>query len=230
MTRFRPGVRMTILVAVFIPLTVSLGIWQIDRAGQKRAIEEARMASYGALPLAEQRLTNAPAFARVRLEGRYEGAHQFLVDNHSLRGVPGYLVVTPFTTTGGQRVLVNRGWVAGPMSRDALPDVRAPEGRVKIIGSMWTPSSQTTDASVWASDWPLRVQQFDGKRMSEAVGGAIPMEFRLEEGESGGLEPIIIGEEMSAVRHLGYAVQWFAMALALSIGFVVLGIKRGRDK
>jgi len=230
MMRFRPGVRMTILVAVFIPLTVTLGIWQIDRAAQKRAIEEARMASYGALPFAEQQLTNAPAFARVRLEGRYEGAHQFLVDNHSLRGVPGYLVVTPFGTTGGQRVLVNRGWVAAPMSRDVLPEVHAPEERVKIIGAMWMPSSQTTDASVWAGGWPLRVQQFDGKRMSESVGGAIPIEFRLEEGEPGGFKPMILGEEMSAVRHVGYAVQWFALALALLVAFVVSGIRRGRGQ
>jgi len=230
MTRFHPGVRMTFLVAVFIPLTVSLGFWQIDRAAQKRTIEDARLESFGALPLTEQRLTSAPAYARVRLEGRYESAHQFLLDNRTRRGVPGYLVVTPFNTVGGQRVLVNRGWVAGPVSRDELPNAPAPEREVKIIGAMWAPSTSSTDAGSWARAWPLRVQKFDGKRMSEVIGGAIPMEFRLEEGEPGGLEPIILGEEMSAVRHLGYAVQWFAMALALSIAFVALGIRRGRGQ
>ncbi len=54
---------------LLIPLTVGLGFWQIDRAHQKRAIEEARLASFGALPIDEQRLADAPEFARVRLDG-----------------------------------------------------------------------------------------------------------------------------------------------------------------
>jgi cytochrome oxidase assembly protein ShyY1 len=29
---------------------------------------------------------------------------------------------------------------------------------------------------------------------------------------------------------MGYAVQWFAMAIALAIAYVVLGIRRGREQ
>ena len=93
---------MTLLVVVLVPVTVGLGFWQIDRGAQKRAIEEARLASYGALPVDESHLMTATALARVRIEGRYDGARQFLVDNRSQRGVPGYVVVTPFETVGGQ--------------------------------------------------------------------------------------------------------------------------------
>ena len=67
-------------------------------------------------------------------------------------------------------------------------------------------------------------------RMGEAVGGAIPIEFRLEEDQPGSLEPILLGEEMSSTRHIGYAVQWFAMAIALVAAYVVLGLRRGRDQ
>ena len=63
--------------------------------------------------------------------------------------------------------------------------------------------------------------------MSEALGGAVAMEFRLEEDQPGSLEPIVLGEEMSATRHIGYAVQWFAMTIALVIAYVVLGVRRG---
>ena len=65
--------------------------------------------------------------------------------------------------------------------------------------------------------------------MSETLGGAIPMEFRLEEGEPGSLEPIVLGEEMSSTRHVGYAAQWFAIATALVVAFGVLGLRRGRE-
>jgi surfeit locus 1 family protein len=229
-TRFRPGLRMTILVVCLIPLTVRLGYWQIDRAAEKRAIEDARLASFGALPVGEDRLADAPPFARVRLEGTYDGARQFLVDNHTRHGAPGYVVVTPFDTVGGKRLLVDRGWIAAPESRSELPAAPAPDGHVRIVGVLWSASSATVDGSAWNDGWPKRVGQFDGKRMSAEIGGTIPDEFRLEEDQPGSLEPIVLGEEMSATRHMGYAVQWFAMAIALAIAYTVLGFRRGREQ
>ncbi len=227
MARFRPGLRMTILVALFVPLTFGLGFWQLDRAAQKRAIEEARLASYGALPLDEHQLRSADAFSRVRIEGDYDGAHQFLIDNNTRKGVSGYAVVTVFETIGGQRLLVNRGWTAAPVSREQLPEVPVPEGRVRVTATRWSPSSASTDTSAWGTTWPMRVQHFDGERMSRMASAALPTEWRLEEGQPGSLAPIIIGAEMSASRHTGYAVQWFAMAAALVALFVVLGLRRG---
>jgi surfeit locus 1 family protein len=212
MARFRPGVRMTILVAVFVPLTVALGFWQIDRGAQKRAIEEARLASFGALPIDENLLEKAPPYARVRVEGRYDGQHQFLVDNHTRHGVPGYVVITPFDSIGGRRLLVNRGWVEAPESRSVLPTVATPK-----------------DTSNWDDHWPKRIEQFDAHRISDVVKATVPIEFRLEEDQPGSFEPIVLGEEMSSTRHIGYAVQWFAMAIALAIAYGVLGVRRGRE-
>lgn len=220
---------MTLLVVVVVPLTVSLGFWQIDRGAQKRTIEDARLASYGALPVDEAHLMDAPAFSSARVEGRYDGERQFLVDNRSQRGMAGYVVVTPFDSVGGRRLLVDRGWIAAPASRSELPDVPPPSGVVKIMGILWAASATTRDTSVWSESWPKRVEQFDADRMSEAVGDAMPMEFRLEEGQPGSLEPILLGEEMSSARHIGYAVQWFAMAAALVVAYVTLGVRRGRE-
>lgn len=230
MRRFRPGLRMTALVALLIPLTVSLGFWQIDRAGQKRAIEEARLASYGALPIDENQLADAPPFARIRFRGRYDGAHQFLLDNSTRHGAPGYLVVTPFETASGRRVLVNRGWVAAPVSRAEIPDPGAPDGDTRIVAVVWSASEASRDASEWGGGWPKRIERFDGRRMSESVLASIGSEFRLEDDQPGALEPIVLGEEMSATRHIGYAVQWFSMAIMLLIAFVVLGLRRGREQ
>jgi len=220
---------MTIFVAVFIPLTVALGFWQIDRGAQKRAIEDARIASFGALPVDETRLEDAPPYARVRVEGRYDGQHQFLVDNHTRHGVPGYVVITPFDSVGGRRLLVNRGWVEAPASRSELPNVPVTDADVRIVGSLWTASATTKDTSAWDGRWPKRIEQFDAARIGEAANASRPVEFRLEEDQPGSLEPIVLGEEMSSTRHFGYAVQWFAMAVALVVAYVVLGIHKGRE-
>ena len=220
---------MTIFVAVFVPLTVALGFWQIDRGAQKRAIEDARLASFGALPVDEGKLDDAPPYARVRIEGRYDGQHQFLVDNHTRHGVPGYVVITPFDSVGGRRVLVNRGWIEAPPSRSQLPDAPVPDANTRIIGSLWTASATTKDTSAWDDHWPKRIEQFDARRIGALVQATVPLEFRLEEDQPGSLEPIVLGEEMSSTRHIGYAVQWFAMAIALVVAYVVLGIRAGRE-
>ncbi|HTO56764.1 MAG TPA: SURF1 family protein [Pseudomonadales bacterium] len=220
---------MTIFVAVFLPLTIALGFWQIDRGAQKRAIEDARLASFGALPLDEGKLDEAPPYARVRIEGRYDGQHQFLVDNHTRHGVPGYVVITPFDSVGGRRVLVNRGWIEAPSSRSQLPEVPVSDATVRIVGSLWIASATTKDSSEWDDHWPKRIEQFDARRIGALVHATVPLEFRLEEDQPGSLEPIVLGEEMTSTRHIGYAVQWFAMASALVIAYVVLGIRRGRE-
>lgn len=228
MGRFRPGLRITVLVAVLLPTAIALGFWQLDRAAQKRALEDARLASYGALPLDEEKLTAAGDFARVRLTGQYDAEHQFFVDNHTRHGVSGYLVVTRFNTVGGHSVLVNRGWIAAPPTRDEIPIATPPEGDVRIDTTRWPDVRRSVAAStdVWEAAWPKRVQYPDIGRMAAACA-ALPMELRLDDGQAGSLEPIVVGEEMTPARHLGYAVQWFGLAAALAIAFIVVGFKQG---
>jgi len=225
MGRFRPGIKMSIAVVVLLPLTIALGFWQLHRAAEKRALEDARLASFGTLPMDEARLEGASEYARFRLTGRFDTVRQFLVDNHSRHGVPGYLVVTPFDTTGGRRVLVTRGWVAAPVSRDDLPAIDVGLDVVTIEAVRWGREAPTTSAEEWTTTWPKRVQHIEVARMANAVG-ALPIELRLDEGQPGSLEQIVPGEEMTPARHVAYAVQWFGMALALAVAFTVFGFAR----
>jgi surfeit locus 1 family protein len=226
MGRFRPGVKMTVAVVLLLPLTIALGFWQLQRAAEKRALEEARLASYGTLPLDERRLGGSDDYSRFRLRGRFDTGRQFFVDNHSRHGTSGYLVVTPFETVGGQRLFVNRGWVAAPQSRATLPIVVAPSDAVSIEVTRWRTGGPTGSNDEWTRGWPKRVQNIDLPRMAEAVGGAVPIEFRLDDGQPGSLEQIVVGEEMTPARHTAYAAQWFGMAVALLVAFIVFGLTR----
>jgi cytochrome oxidase assembly protein ShyY1 len=218
------------LVAVLVPTAIALGFWQLDRAAQKQALENARLASYGALAVDEEGLAAAPDFARVRFTGHYDSAQQFFVDNHTRHGVSGYIVVTRFDTAGGRSVLVNRGWIAAPQMREEFPSAPPPLGEVRIDTTRWPNARQSVAASTdtWEASWPKRVQYLDIARMA-AASGAMATELRLDDGQAGSLEPILIGEEMTPARHLGYAVQWFGLAAAVTIAFVVLGFKHGKE-
>ena len=72
--------------------------------------------------------TASIASRAIELSGTFEPWHQFLLDNRSHAGQPGYEVLTPFLTADGRRMLVNRGWVPFGGYRDRLPDVSHGDG------------------------------------------------------------------------------------------------------
>src|SRR6202034_3263269 len=74
--------------------------------------------------LGQRPIAALPRYAQVRLQGSYDGAHQFLLDNMSHNGQPGYEVLTPLRLNDGRIVVVNRGFVPLTASRRQLPDVR----------------------------------------------------------------------------------------------------------
>ncbi len=90
---------------------------------QAGALGRVRSRHAGATPLGTRNFDTFDRFARLELNGEFEPAHQFLLDNRSHAGQPGYEVLTPFRALDGRRVLVNRGWVPFGGYRERLPDV-----------------------------------------------------------------------------------------------------------
>lgn len=214
--RWKTRWQINCFVAVCLPLTLGLGAWQLERAETKVELRDAyfeRMAAEAAAPQAEPLM-----FERVLLVGRFEGT-SFLVDNQVHQGRAGYWVVSSFLDESGSRYLVNRGWLAASSDRGVLPEVTVP-GMVSTIGVVWPDTGliPLLEDDAWASDWPKRVQRLNAPRMAALVE-AEPFEIRLEPGQPGGLTAITIGTSLSPDRHLGYAVQWFGLALVLVCGY-----------
>ena len=82
---------------------------------------------------------DAPRFQRVMLRGYYDSEHQFLLDNISHEGKPGYQVLTVLRLADGSGLLVNRGWLPFAGYRDRLPDIAfaAPES-LRLTGRLST--------------------------------------------------------------------------------------------
>src|SRR5690606_19802364 len=113
------------LALVGIGLFCTAGFWQLGRSHEKAALY-ARFAAGDEVPV----LTGLPPdaaldenlYRRLRVQGRYEGARQVLLDNMVHDSRPGYQVLTPLETASGT-VMVNRGWVPGSGDRSRLPDI-----------------------------------------------------------------------------------------------------------
>ena len=115
---------MTLLTLAAAVLFVQLGRWQWHRAQFKQALA----ADFGAggRSVADLGTHTTAEFARytqLRLQGSYDGEHQFVLDNMSHEGRPGYEVLTPLRLTDGRIVIVNWGWLPLTASRSQLPQV-----------------------------------------------------------------------------------------------------------
>lgn len=214
---------------VFLPLMVVLGFWQLDREAQKEALQSNWEARLGETPVTVDRVREMedPAFVAVGLEGQYDVAHSFLLDNRTYQGRVGYEVITPLKTRNGRTVLINRGWVPQGASRQALPDLEPLPGHHTLVANVHVPDGDLImlGEENRFTGWPRLMQQADPGRMYEELG--IPAQergldhmLRLQENMPGELarnwQPVNTLPE----KHRAYAVQWFAMATALLVLFL----------
>ena len=225
-----------LLTAAALATFVSLGWWQIGRGRDKQALVEsfARGTQTSVELVDDVTVDELPRYQHVRAEGRYDPTRQVLIDNMpSQAGRPGYRVLTPFVRAGSDRLLlVDRGWLPLGESREVLPrldvapDYRAVSGRLDHIP---TPGLRVGDAGVPGDGrWP-RVLNFPLPRDLEQAFGQ-PVESRivlLDPAVPDGYERVwrpALG--FGPERHLGYAIQWFALAIVALVLFFALSLQR----
>jgi cytochrome oxidase assembly protein ShyY1 len=223
--RFHPGWRMTLFALLLLPVVLGLGFWQLERAAEKRSYEADYLDRLTALPVApEGALLD---FQRVRLHGQFEPGRDFLLDNQTSQGRVGYRVISSFQTGDGRRWLVNRGFLAGTGARERLPEISTPVEPLTLVGVVWPDLGLLPifAADAWSAGWPKRIQRLEVARMARELDNTQPWEIRLEAGQPGVFEPASLEMNMPAVKHTGYAVQWFGLALALALGYLLFGFR-----
>ena len=230
---FAPRPFTTLLAIVLIVLLVSLGRWQLHRAGEKQALFSAFAAGGGtAQPIALQ-TPKLPRYSRVEATGRYDAARQILIDNMVNAERAGYFVITPFALQGGGWVLVNRGWVPLGKSRadrPAIPvagDLRSIRGRADNLPSpgirMGVPAPLAPPYPVVAA-YPTRAEA--AQLLKEPDWTSATDSILLDAAEPDGYVRNWAPPGFPPMRHIGYAVQWFGLALALAVIYVVTNFRR----
>ena len=231
--RFSPSLLPTAAAAVVFALLSGLGFWQLDRAAGKEERQAAFEAARGTV-LDETSLGGEIAeFARVHLEGRYDPSHQFLQDNRTYQGRPGYYVLTPFRISSRGAVLVNRGWVPAGPDRTALPEIAAPADALRLRGTVRVPREDLFvlgETGYAAAGWPKVVQRVEIDAMQRSLG--YPLAAWLVALDRNALHGYVrewkAAPGLSPGRHRGYAFQWFALATALLVIWVAVNLKRFR--
>lgn len=229
--QFKTTWKLTLALFVLAALFARLGAWQLSRMAEKEALFE-QFSSAPQMSL-EAALDSPQRFARVRSTGHFDPQRHLLLDNRMYEGRPGVHVLTPFETTGGRLVLVNRGWLPLAPDRSRLPDVpTSPEqtevtGRINVLTSA---GPRLGEADVIRADrWPQLVTYLDREPVSAALGTEVePWIVQLDADHAEGFQ----GRDwraavMEPATHGGYALQWFSLAVASIVIWLVLGIRRG---
>jgi surfeit locus 1 family protein len=226
-SRFSPRPGPTLLALGGIALFAALGVWQLGRAGDKRALASDFATGGRALDW-RQLPADAPRYQRVVLRGRYDPERQFLLDNRSHESVAGVEVLTPLVLDDGSAVIVNRGWLPFGATRERLPSVAVDAGPRTVTGRI----DDLPRPGIWlepppASGWPRLVQYPTMPELSAALGRELaPRQVLLDPGVPDGYVRAWTVPGAPPDRHLGYAVQWFAFAAVTAVIWVVLSIRK----
>ena len=229
---FRFSIPASLIVAT-LALLISLGFWQLDRANEKRAIENqiARANSGDAELINSVEFLKEKEYYHVRLQGVYIDK-QFIYDNQIVDQISGYYVLTPFVLRGASNaILINRGFISWKGKRDKLADIEIEEKLTEVKVQISKPVRRMElEESKTTGEFPVLIQTLDLDEMSTmaALDFVNVVGLLSPESENGFVrqwEPYTGSIE----RHIGYAVQWFLMAFVLAFIGIRLALKQRKN-
>jgi surfeit locus 1 family protein len=231
---FAPRPFTTALTLVLLVGLVWLGRWQLQRAAEKRALYDAFDRGTDATRPLDLRTSPLPRYQHVEADGTYDQSRQILIDNMTDgAGHAGYFVITPFAMATGGWLLINRGWVPVGASRAELPVIGVGAAERTVRGRadhLPTPGLQMGPRAVLRAPYPVVANfpsraEIEGLVREPAWARAADL-ILLDPDQPDGYVRQWQAPGFAPMRHIAYAVQWFGLALALAVIYVVTNLRR----
>jgi len=224
-------VLLTAFIAVCVVILCALGTWQVQRLKWKEGLidQAAAAAALAPAPLADVLTASDPEFRKALVVCRGLPTAAFVELQSIHDGEPGRRLISACVPEGmSQTFLVDRGFLP-----DALTD------RPRVMAST-LPLAMVVELRRTPPPGPMAPAPSQGRffgrdnaAMATALGATTPAEFTLYALSSPNPEiPALIATAPPAAfsnNHLGYAMTWFGLALAL-IGFYVAVLVRRNKK
>ena len=228
---------LTLAYLCILSLLLALGIWQLGRSDEKRHFLQQQEQGATSAEIIRLSAGIEDDLERLRYKkaiatGHYDQAHQFLIDNQISGGKAGYFVLTPFILQGETKaVLVNRGWVPLNPDRSVLPDVQIKiqqsvvAGRINHFPSV---GIKLAGAEIPTDSWPSVTQVVDTAVLAKKLAYPLfPFQIELDQDQQLGFKrewqttTVMLPEQ-----HIAYAIQWFALAITLTLLFIWYSFKK----
>ena len=253
---FRLNLVISIGYTLVLILLIHLGFWQLERRTlkQQHNTQVSAFLARQHQPLsltdamnAYQEVGQQASDVTVRVHGKFVQAPLIFHDNRINQGQPGLNVLALFRPTpppGGKAptLIVNLGWVHWPGSdRQRLPTIALPVDAHDITGALFIPNPNTwtlehTLPAPTPAGWLL--QKIDLAQIEAQIDHPVaPFTLRLKPDSWPSTVAVDQAQPVrtftastqwpiSPEKHLGYALQWFTLATALTVIFVVVNLQQ----
>jgi surfeit locus 1 family protein len=221
----------TLLVLVAMAVMARLGVWQLDRLEQRRALNAQLTAVLNAPPLDLTSATlpddiSALRNRQVMARGEYDFARQMILLVQNWQGRAGVHLITPLRLAGSETaVLVDRGWIPNAESAEDVARQYDEAGEQIVTGvvgltqALRRPAT-TAAPGVWQRDW-YRVDI--AAIQAQLPYPILPFYIQQTPAPGGDTIPPLRSEpeiDLSEGPHLGYALQWFTFSLIVGVGYL----------
>ena len=224
----------------------ALGTWQVERLHWKEAL----------IARVNDRLGDAPVAAPgpdewagldlagreyqpVTVSGRFDNAHEIhvvytLTEPKGPAAGVGYFVMTPLETADGWFVYVNRGFVPAAKADPATRSAGQIDGTTDVVGLLrssarrsWFMPGDDAGKNQWFSRDPALYAAAQGLPPQRVAPYIIDARFdpALPGGLPQGGETVVSFPN----SHLGYAITWFGLAVALALVYGAFAWRRIKD-
>lgn len=199
-----------------ISVCIKLGLWQLTRAQEKQALLDIDQTVISTL----SQVTKDNLHYRVSLQGYFDNQQPILLDNQTHNSRIGYHLYLPFHSDE-QTILVNLGWIAASPSRQVLPEIATFTGNYHLTGTL-----SAAQGSPWllgdniyvSENNVLVIQRTAITQLQSYLNIPLkPLLLQLEHDSPIGFSKTWQITVMPPAKHTAYAVQWFALAFALSL-------------
>ena len=212
--------KILIFAIIFVPITISLGMWQIERANEKKLI----IANYDKLlvsaPIALQKNQTLNNWQPIETTGTYEDTIVY-EDNAINNGKAGFKVYHLFRNDDGTFIFIHRGFIERNLIKNNLPEVEIPAEKKSIYGTTLFKQNNAFVKNIEESDSRI-IQEFNASLLIDKYPMLKdkylhPFLFNLDLRDVNKYQPIEKPVNMTASKHIGYAIQWFGLCAALII-------------
>jgi surfeit locus 1 family protein len=232
------AIALVLVAACVVAVCVRLGIWQLDRLAERRAMNARTAASFDAEPTDITAILDRPApqFRRVTIRGSYDFDSEIVLVNRSRDGAPGVNLLTPLRVPGHDTaVLVNRGWVYSPdgasVDRVRWREAADMAGTAYVLQPTFAPSATTGRGPL---DSTRRLLRVDTVRIAASIpypvasyqlvllAGGTPGEslgtYATGAASEGSTPVRLPPPALDEGPHKSYAIQWFSFATIVIVG------------
>lgn len=218
----------TIFVIAGVIVLARLGVWQLDRLEQRRALNQLIVNRWDQAPFALNQNAlptqlEELGYRRIQATGTFDYEHQVVLKNQNREAEPGVNLVTPLLLPDGRAILVARGWIPyGQSQPEQWSAFTEATGATTVVGML-------QKSQILPGAQPPTEPQSEWFRIDvEAIQRQIPYPllpvFLTQLPEPGrGYEDLPYREvpfEITEGNHFSYALQWFMFAVILGGGYL----------